>query len=55
VNNLLSRQRFELYAESYSRSHFYPANTILDKEVDRTHSLETQQDAIARLADLGII
>jgi predicted amidohydrolase len=55
LNNLLSRQRFELYAQSYSQSHFYPANTMLDKEVDRKHFLQTQQNAIARLADLGII
>ncbi|PSB03710.1 nitrilase-related carbon-nitrogen hydrolase [Merismopedia glauca] len=55
LNNLLSRQRFELYAESYSQSHFYPANTIQDQEVDRKHFLQTQQDAIAHLADRGII
>jgi predicted amidohydrolase len=55
LNNLLSRQRFELYAESYSQSHFYPANTMLDGEVDRKHFLQTQQASIKRLADLGII
>jgi predicted amidohydrolase len=55
LNNLLARQRFELYAESYMRSHFYPANTMQDKEVDRQHFLQTQQEAIDRLADLGII
>jgi predicted amidohydrolase len=55
LNNLLSRQRFELYAESYGQSHFYPANTMQDREVDRKHFLQTQQTAIARLADLGII
>lgn len=55
LNNLLSRQRFELYAESYGRSHFYPANTMQDKEVDRKHFLATQQSAIERLEDLGII
>jgi len=55
LNNLLSRQRFELYVESYKRSHFYPANTMQDKEVDRKHFLQTQQTAIERLADLGII
>jgi predicted amidohydrolase len=55
LNNLLSRQRFELYAESYSQSHFYPANTMLDREVDRQHFLQTQQVAISRLADIGII
>jgi predicted amidohydrolase len=55
LNNLLSRQRFELYAESYRQSHFYPANTMLDREVDRKHFLQTQQASIKRLADLGII
>jgi predicted amidohydrolase len=55
LNNLLARQRFELYAESYMRSHFYPANTMQDKEVDRQHFLQTQQETIDRLADLGII
>ena len=55
LNNLLSRQRFELYASSYSQSHFYPANTMQDKEVDRKHFWQTQKTAIERLADLGII
>jgi predicted amidohydrolase len=55
LNNLLSRQRFELYAESYQRSHFYPANSMQDKEVERKHFLQTQQNAIDRLIDLGII
>jgi predicted amidohydrolase len=55
LNNFLSRQRFELYAESYQRSHFYPANSMQDKEVDRQHFLQTQQSAIERLSDLGII
>jgi predicted amidohydrolase len=55
LNNLLSRQRFELYAESYKRSHFYPANTMQDKEIERKHFLQTQQATIARLEELGII
>lgn len=55
LNNLLARQRFELYAESYRLSHFYPANTMLEKEVDRKHFLQTQQATIERLAKLGII
>ena len=55
LNNLLSRQRFELYAESYSQSHFYPANTMQDREIERKHFLETQQKAIAHLVDLGLI
>ncbi|MUG93236.1 nitrilase [Scytonema sp. UIC 10036] len=55
LNNLLSRQRMELYAQSYSQSHFYPANTMLDKEVDRKHFIQTQQETIERLAKLGVI
>ncbi|MBD2185239.1 nitrilase-related carbon-nitrogen hydrolase [Aerosakkonema funiforme] len=55
LNNLLSRQRLELYAESYRQSHFYPANTMLDREVDRKHFIQTQMQTIERLAKLGII
>ncbi|KAF3890687.1 MULTISPECIES: nitrilase-related carbon-nitrogen hydrolase [Nostocales] len=55
LNNLLSRQRLELYAQSYSQSHFYPANTMLDKQVDRKHFIQTQQETIERLAKLGVI
>lgn len=54
LNNLLSRQRFELYADSY-RSQFYPANTMLDAEVDRKHFIQTQRETIERLAKLGVI
>lgn len=55
LNNLLSRQRFELYAESYRQAHFYPVNTMLDTEVDRQHFLKTQQSSIDSLIDLRII
>ncbi|PMB39432.1 nitrilase [Fischerella thermalis CCMEE 5330] len=55
LNNLLSRQRFELYADSYRQSNFYPANTMLDKKVDRQHFIQTQQQTIERLAKLGVI
>ncbi|MDJ0620773.1 MAG: nitrilase-related carbon-nitrogen hydrolase [Calothrix sp. MO_192.B10] len=55
LNNLLCRQRFELYADSYQQSHFYPANSMLDKEVERQHFIQTQQQTIERLAKLGII
>jgi predicted amidohydrolase len=55
LNNLLSRQRFELYAESYRQSHFYPANTLLDRDVAREHFWQTQQASIDRLVALGII
>ncbi|AFY45582.1 nitrilase-related carbon-nitrogen hydrolase [Nostoc sp. PCC 7107] len=55
LNNLLSRQRFELYAQSYSQSQFYPANTMLNQECDRQHFIQTQQQTIERLSQLGII
>lgn len=55
LTNLLSRQRFELYAESYRQAHFYPANTMLNGEVERKHFIQTQRDTIERLANLGII
>ncbi len=55
LTNLLSRQRFELYAESYRQSHFYPVNSMLEKEVDRKHFIQTQQETIERLANLGVI
>ncbi|MBD2295406.1 nitrilase [Anabaena sphaerica FACHB-251] len=55
LNNLLSRQRFELYAESYTKSHFYPPNTMLNGNIDRKHFIQTQQETIERLTKLGII
>jgi len=55
LNNILSRQRFELYAQSYSQSKFYPANTMLDQEVQRQHFIQTQQKTIERLSQLGVI
>lgn len=55
LNNLLSRQRLEAYADSYRQSHFYPANTMLEGNVDRKHFIQTQRETIERLAKLGII
>ena len=55
INNLLSRHRSALYADSYQQPHFYPANTMLEGEVKRQHFIKTQQDTIERLVKLGII
>ncbi len=55
LNNLLSRQRLELYAQSYQQFHFYPANTMLKGELERKHFIQTQQATIERLKKLGII
>jgi hypothetical protein len=55
MENLLSRQRFELYAESYRLHSFHPANTLVDDEPSRRRFIETQQRTIERLAELGVI
>jgi hypothetical protein len=55
LTNLLARQRFELYVESYRQAQFYPANTMLNGEGDRQHFIQTQQQAIAHLADSDVI
>ena len=55
LHNLLARHRSGLYANSYQQSHYYPANTMLDGEVERQHFIKTQQETIDRLAKLGII
>ncbi|HEY9698583.1 MAG TPA: hypothetical protein V6D10_15070 [Trichocoleus sp.] len=55
LTNLLARQRFELYAESYRQAQFYPANTMLNGAVDRKHFMQTQQQTIEHLADSDMI
>ena len=47
--NILSRQRFELYAESYAKHSFYPANTLAEKEATRAHFVDTQKSVIEAL------
>lgn len=46
MGNLMARQRFELYAESYAKYSFYPPNTLLEKPVTRQHFIETQVEVI---------
>lgn len=55
MENLISRQRFEAYAYSYSEHIHYPANNMPEEEPARTHFLKTQQDTIERLARTGVI
>ena len=55
MENLLSRQRFELFAESYAKFSFYPANNLLNATPDRAHFLKTQRETIERLVKDGII
>lgn len=55
LSNLLSRQRFEAYVDSYNHSQFYPSNTMLNGSVERKHFIQTQLATIERLAELGVI
>lgn len=55
MGNILSRQRFELYAESYAKHSFYPANTLLNKKAERSHFVETQKAVIEKLEKDGLI
>lgn len=49
VSNVLARQRFELYAESYARHSVYPPNTLLSELADRNLFIKTQQASIDNL------
>jgi predicted amidohydrolase len=55
MGNILSRQRFELYAESYAKHSFYPPNSLVDKKVERSHFVETQKSVIEKLSKKGVI
>jgi predicted amidohydrolase len=54
MQNLVARQRFECYAESYAQTQFYPANTV-DGAPARSHFVDTQKKAIERLREAGVI
>ncbi|MBI4470048.1 MAG: nitrilase [Acidobacteria bacterium] len=53
--NLLSRQRYELYADSYRGSSFYPPDSMLQAVPSRDHFLAMQRRTIARLEELDLI
>ncbi len=55
MENLLARQRFELFAESYAQHQHYPANNLADVQPTRAHFLNTQRETIARLTQAGVI
>lgn len=56
MSNILSRQRLELFSETYNLKSIYPANTLLDKKTgdffipERKHFSETQKKVIDTLA-----
>ncbi len=50
MNNLLARQRFELYQQTYQDYSFYPANSFSKQDpVDKKVFTEIQQEAIKKL------
>ena len=55
MENLLARQRFDLFAEGYRTRIHYPPNTMLGGIPPRSHFLETQRSTIARLVASGVL
>jgi len=55
MENLLARQRFEAYAESYAQHHHYPVNNLAETAPERCHFLNTQKATIERLVKGGVI
>ncbi len=49
LNNLLARQRLELYAQTYAQTQFYPPNTMLEGKIERKHFIQTQQEVIEKM------
>jgi predicted amidohydrolase len=54
MENMLARQRFELYAPTYAGTSIHPANTVHGVP-ERSHFRETQHSVIAALAERGVI
>jgi predicted amidohydrolase len=55
MGNILSRQRLELFAASYSGAAIYPADTLANTAASRTHFASTQAEVIAKLVATGLI
>jgi predicted amidohydrolase len=59
MSNIMSRQRLELFARTYSKFIVYPANNLLaDGEIiipDRKHFVATQQQVIRKLIKIGAL
>jgi predicted amidohydrolase len=55
MENLLSRQRTELYAQSYSEISIYPPDSLREGAPERDHFRRAQQRTIERLSELGLI
>lgn len=56
MSNLLARNRFDLYADSYAAARFHVADGIADgKAPERIWFIETQRKVIQRLSEEGVI
>ena len=55
MDNLLARQRFDLFAEGYRTRQHYPKNTMLGGIPPRSHFIETQRATITRLIEKGVL
>jgi hypothetical protein len=55
MENMLSRQRLALYAETYAMGGFYPPNTLEKGEISKKVFLDTQMATIRRLEENEII
>ncbi len=55
MENLLSRQRFEAYAQSYAEYSHYPANSLAAGFSGRKHFTDTQAAVIEKLSKKGVI
>ncbi len=55
MKNYIARQRFELYAPSYSQHSFYPANQFHDEVLPKSAFNGIQQQTIDKLKEDGIL
>lgn len=56
MNNLLARQRFELYADTYANHKAYPANVLLDKKIENKQLfIDTQHEVIQKMQKKNLI
>ena len=54
INNFLTRQRMELYRDTYAQD-IWPPNSFSDRPPSRDHASTVQKDVMARLKAAGII
>ena len=55
MKNYIARQRFELYADTYKNSSFYPPNTFLKENLPKSAFKSIQDETISNLKSKGIL